>query len=182
MSERYKFADREGVYFVTPTITAWADLFTKKQYCDIVLNSLKYCQQNKGLVIHAWCIMSSHLHLIVSTKQDPLANIMRDFKKFTSKAIIDELENGTDSRKEWLLKMFADEAAQTKRGKYYKVWQDGNHPVLLDTNLMVERRLDYLHSNPVEHGHVAVETDYYYSSARDYAGNGDGLLNLEMLE
>ncbi|HED36763.1 MAG TPA: hypothetical protein ENI76_00730 [Ignavibacteria bacterium] len=47
----------------------------------MVLNSLRYCQQEKGLVIHAWCIMPSHLYLILSTQgNEQLSGIVRDFK------------------------------------------------------------------------------------------------------
>lgn len=181
MSEKYKFHDSEGIYFVTPTITDWADLFTKKQYCEIVLESLEHCQHNKGLIIHAWCIMSSHLHLIISSKGEELASIIRDFKKFTSKAIIDEISSGNDSRKEWLLKLFSEKAQQTKRQSYYKVWQDGNHPILLDTNKMLDQRLSYLHNNPVEQEIVFNPHDYCMSSAIDYA-NGKGYLEIEKID
>ncbi len=66
MSEKYKFHNEDGIYFITPTIVEWIDLFTRKEYCELVLDSLKFCQQEKGLVIHAWCIMPSHIHLIVN--------------------------------------------------------------------------------------------------------------------
>ena len=81
MSEKYKFHNPTGIYFITTTIVGWIDVFTKPVYCDIVIDSLKYCQKEKGLVIHAWCIMSSHLHLIVSSAgKEKLPAILRDFK------------------------------------------------------------------------------------------------------
>ncbi len=89
MSEKYKFHDPDGIYFVTPTIVDWVDLFTRKEYCQLIIDSLQYCQLKKGLVIHAWCIMPSHLHLIISRTGDfGLSEIMRDFKKHTSKRIV----------------------------------------------------------------------------------------------
>src|ERR1043166_1713633 len=100
MSEKYKFVDKAGIYFVTPTIVGWVDLFTKKEYTEIVLDSLQYCQKEKGLIIHAWCIMSSHLHLIISSKTGNLPDIMRDFKTFTSKKLIRQINDGAESRKE----------------------------------------------------------------------------------
>jgi putative transposase len=181
MSERYKFYDKSALYFVSPTIVSWIDLFTKKQYSDIVIDSLKYCQSKKGLVIHAWCIMSSHLHLIISTKNEELSSILRDFKKHTSKKIIEELKTGNDSRKEWILSIFEMEANLIKRNKFYKVWQDGNHPILLDTNTMLDQRLNYLHNNPVEQGVVLNTFDYVYSSALDYADQ-KGLLEIIKIE
>ena len=171
MSEKYKFVDPEGIYFVTPTITAWIDIFTKPEYSEILVESLRYCQKEKGLIVHAWCIMSSHLHLIVSSRGDKLSSIFRDFKAFTSKQITKQLYEGSDSRKEWMLSMFSSAADKIKRNIHYKVWQDGNHPVLLDTNRMMEDRLNYLHQNPVEQGIVSTPEYYIYSSAQDYAGD-----------
>ncbi|HRH02115.1 MAG TPA: transposase [Bacteroidia bacterium] len=162
-------------------MVGWLDVFTKKEYCEIILTSLSYCQKEKGLIIHAWCIMSSHLHLIVSSKQNKLEDILRDFKTFTSKAITQQLITGNDSRKEWMLSIFKQEAGKIKRVNGYKVWQDGNHPVQLDTNKMLDERLNYLHQNPVEAGMVLNEEDYFYSSAKDYA-NQKGLLEIELIE
>jgi len=91
MSEKYKFDDPEGIYFVTSTIVHWIDLFTRKQLKEIIINSLSYCQQEKGLRIHAWCLMPSHLHMIISSEKELLSAIMRDFKKHTNKKFIEEL-------------------------------------------------------------------------------------------
>ena len=81
----------------------WIDFFSRKTYADIVLDSLRYCINNKGLKVHAWCIMSNHLHLILSAPDGDLSGIIRVFKKFTSKAIIQEIETSkTESRKNCL--------------------------------------------------------------------------------
>ena len=67
----------------------WIDVFSKEQYKEIVIESLKYCIEAKGLNLHEWVIMRNHLHLIVNAKEDQkLADIIRDFKKYTSKQII----------------------------------------------------------------------------------------------
>jgi len=181
MSEKYKFFTPNGLYFVTPTIVGWIDLFSKKTYCEIILDSLRFCQNKKGLVIHAWCIMTSHLHLMVSTRQIKLEDIMRDFKTFTSKAITDQLKVGTDSRKEWMLEIFKAEAAKINRNTNFKVWQDGNHPIELISNEMIDQRLNYIHQNPVVQGIVYEPEMYVYSSARDYAGR-KGLLDIEKID
>ena len=180
MSEKYKFRDLEGIYFVTTTIVGWIDLFTKPQYCELVLESIRFCQKEKGLNVHAWCIMSSHLHLIISSENN-LSGIVRDFKTHTSKLIVKELNDGTDGRKEWMLNLFYEAAIPLKRSKKYKVWKDGNHPVQLDTNDMLEERLNYIHQNPVKQNCVVEPEHCYYSSAIDYAGQ-KGLLDIIMIE
>jgi putative transposase len=106
MSFARRIQNQEGLYFITFATLQWIDIFTQGSYIDIVLESLKYCQNEKGLRIHAWCIMSNHLHLIISTKfgVHP-SDILRDFKKFTSKQIIAAIENkeNPESRRNWLL-------------------------------------------------------------------------------
>ena len=104
MSEKYKFVDDKGMYHVTLTIVHWIDLFTRKEYAYDIIKSLRFCQENKGLKIHAWVIMPSHLHMIVSSERVPLSDIMRDFKKFTNKKIIESIQSINESRREIMLK------------------------------------------------------------------------------
>jgi len=63
MSEKYKVYDNQALTFVTMGIVDWMDLFTREVYKEIVIDSLKYCKKEKGLVIYAFVIMSNHLHL-----------------------------------------------------------------------------------------------------------------------
>jgi putative transposase len=131
VSEKYKFTDPEGTYFITSSIVAWIDLFTRPELKHVVIDSLKHCQKEKGLVINAWCLMPSHLHLIARTTKAPLPDIMRDFKKFTAKEIIKVIHRINESRSAWMLDMFSQVADGLKRIDNYKVWQDGNHPELI---------------------------------------------------
>ncbi len=181
MSEKYKFHDPEGIYFVTCTVVHWIDLFTRPELKHIVVDSLQFCQAHKGLVIHAWCVMPSHVHLIISTKGERLEAIMRDLKKHISKEIIKTIENINESRREWLLRAFSKAATKLKRVSKYKVWKDGNQPKLLETNHFLQQKLDYIHMNPVM-AEIVDEPEYYrYSSARDYCGTV-GLLKVDFIE
>ena len=69
MSTKYKFLDPEGIYFVSFATVDWVDVFTRQEYKDIFIDSLKYCQKNKGMIIHAWCLMTNHVHLIFSSNE-----------------------------------------------------------------------------------------------------------------
>lgn len=66
---RYKIADQNALYFVTFTVVNWIDVFTRRTYKIEVVNSLNYCIQQKGLKVYAWCLMSNHIHLIVSATE-----------------------------------------------------------------------------------------------------------------
>jgi len=110
----YKILNKEGIHFITFAVVEWVDVFTRKAYCDIVLDSLRHCQSERGLNIHGWCIMSNHIHLVVSAKKEDTSDILRDFKKFTSKQIIKAIsENKSESRQEWMLQFFKSKERRT---------------------------------------------------------------------
>lgn len=181
MSEKYKFVDESGMYFVTMTTVGWVDLFTRFELKHVIVDSLRYCQKEKGLVIHAWCLMPSHLHMIVSTKQEKLSDIMHDFKKFTSKELINTINRINESRRGWMLELFGEVADHLKRVSKYKVWQDGNHPELLYSAKFIRQKLDYIHNNPVADEIVDEPEEYRYSSARNYHSDRKGYIELEFI-
>ncbi len=181
MSEKYKFNDPQGTYFVTSTVVGWVDLFTRPELKHIVIGSLRFCQREKGLLIHAWCLMPSHLHMIISTDREPLPEIMRDFKKFTSREIIKEVDTAFESRRDWILELFGDVADELARVRNYKVWQDGNHPIHLTSAKVVKQKMDYIHENPVVAEIVGEPESYLYSSARDYCINQPGFLAIDFI-
>ena len=176
--DRYKIADQEQVYFLTLTVIDWVDVFTRKDYKIIIVDSLNYCIENKGLELFAWVIMSNHIHLMVRAKEGfILSHILRDFKKFTSKEITSKILEIGESRREWLLNKFAFEAKRTGRAKNYKLWRDDNHAICLEKSEWVIQRLNYIHQNPVRQMIVNNSEEYVFSSAIDYA-DGKGLVNV----
>ena len=91
----------DGIYFLTFTVVDWIDVFTRPELANVVIDSLRHCPKEKGLDIYAWCIMSSHVHLIASAGVNgDLSNIMRDMKKFTSKQIVKTIIDIPESRRE----------------------------------------------------------------------------------
>lgn len=181
MGFKYKTADDNGIYFVTTTVIGWIDLFTRKELAEIIIDSLKYCQKEKGLIIYAWCLMPSHLHMLVSADQGKnLSDIMRDFKKFTSKKITSTIREINESR-DWLMDKFSFAARTNSKSDEFKVWQDGFHPISVETNLFKEQKLNYIHQNPVEAGFVNDPQYYNYSSAINYCG-GTGLLEVVFID
>ena len=160
------------VYFLTMTIVNWIDVFTRPVYKHIIVDALKYNQENKGLVIYAWCLMSNHLHLIAEAdEKHNMSDILRDFKKFTSKAIVKEIgENQEESRKKWMLSEFEFAGRYKSNIKNYIFWQDGNEAKEIHSNSFLEQKLEYIHENPVKAEIVENDYEYLYSSAKNYAG------------
>ena len=83
MSVKYKIRDQHGLNYLTCSVTGWVDLFARQAYRDMVLDSWRYCQVHKGFQVHAYTIMSNHLHLIARCKSPfRLEEVMRDWKAF----------------------------------------------------------------------------------------------------
>jgi putative transposase len=178
MSRNYKFHTQERPYFVTFSVVRWIDVFTRREYKDILVESLKYCIEHKGLQLYAWVIMSNHVHLIIGTNGKPMESILRDVKRHTSKATTKAIsENTQESRRDWMLWLFEREGTHNSNNEKYQFWQQGNHPIELWSNAVLDQKLDYLHNNPVTAGWVDEPEHYLCSSARDYAG-GKGLIDV----
>ena len=100
MSTKYKFTDKQGVYFITATTVDWVDVFTRNIYKAILLDSFRFCQKNQGLQIHAWVLMPNHFHMISSfgKKTDP-GMVIKNIKNFTAMKVIDAIiKNPQESR------------------------------------------------------------------------------------
>ncbi len=171
-----------GIYFLTLTVVDWVDVFTRPVYKHIIIDSLKFCQKEKGLVIYAWCLMSNHLHLIAAGKENiNLSDILRDFKKFTSKRIVKSILEENESRRSWMLNRFEFAGRYDTKIKNYKFWKKGNEAKELISNSFTQQKLDYVHGNPVAAEIVDSPEQYIYSSARNYAGQ-KGLIEIEFIE
>ncbi len=162
MSTKYRFTNKSGVYFTTSTTVGWLDIFTKDIYREIVLESIRFCQRNQGLQVHAWVLMTNHLHMICSCKgaKDP-GLVLKNRKSFTAVKLIDSIiNNPKESRREYTLNLLEAEGKKSSSNYRFKLWShkqsDGkNHPILLDSDVMFNQRLNYLHWNPVTAGFVS---------------------------
>ncbi|MEM8525342.1 MAG: transposase [Bacteroidota bacterium] len=181
---RYKILDQNGLNFLTLTIVEWIDLFTRPVYSDIVIESLRYCQQEKGLMVFGYVLMPSHLHLIVRTDNTTgLSPIIQSFKSFTANQFLRYIKDTKkpESRREWLLNHFAFNARKSRNHSQHQIWQRDNHPIELYSPKVIRQKLDYIHYNPVHAKLVALPEHYLHSSASNYK-NGTGILNITLLE
>lgn len=181
MSRKYKFLDKEGLYFVSFATVNWVDVFVRDLYSEIIVESLKYCVDNLGMQLYCWCIMPSHVHLIYAAGNNDPEIILGRFKEYISKKLTKAIEeNQQESRREWLLWMFKRAAAKSSNVKHYQFWQHNNKPIALWSAKVIEQKADYLHNNPVAAGFVTEAWHWKYSSAIDYA-DGKGLIEIKFL-
>ncbi len=125
--------------------------------------------------------MTSHIHLIASSEEYELNDILRDFKSHTSKELVKGIQEINESRREWILKKFSYEAKRSGRTANFKLWQDGFHPVILDTNRKLQQRVEYIHYNPIDAGFVTHERDYVNSSYLAYEEGDSRSLNIPVI-
>ena len=171
----------DHIYFLTMTVVDWVDVFTRPTYRHIIVDALRHCQQHKGLELYAWCLMSNHLHLIAAAPPEKhLSDILRDFKRHTSKAITTAIQRDPESRRQWMLHRFAYNARIDTKSEAFKFGQDGNEAKELMSVDFTMQKLRYLHQNPVRAELVAEPEHYLYSSASNYAEQG-GLLDVLFL-
>ena len=188
MSRKYKFHNKEGLYFISFATVYWIDIMVREQYFSIIIDSLDYCRKNKGLEIYCYCIMPSHpdvyvsgqvIHLIIRAKDDNPEIVLGRFKEFTSKQLQASIkENVQESRKEWLLWMLERAGSKSSNVKGSQLWQHNNKPIELYSNEVIDQKVDYIHQNPVVSGFVNEAHHWRYSSAIDYSG-GKGVLAID---
>lgn len=175
--------NQNALHFLTFTVVGWVNVFARKKYKDILINSLKYCIKEKELLLFSYVIMSNHMHLIVRTdNENGLSAIVRDFKKYTSKEIIKAIkQNKNEFRREWMLRLFKYYAKYNSNNTEYQFWTQHNKPMELYSPKWINQKLDYIHLNPVKAGIVREPQDFIYSSAENYIGK-KGLIDVEILD
>ncbi|TLG99002.1 transposase, partial [Bizionia argentinensis JUB59] len=125
MKEGYIIRDQEKIHFITATAVDWIDAFTRKIYKDVIIDCLSFCIKNKGMILFGYVIMSNHLHLIIQSKDGKLSDLIRDFKKFTAKSILEKIQTEPESRREWMLERFKKATQTHSRNTNYQFWQYG---------------------------------------------------------
>ena len=166
------------MYFISFATVNWIDVFTRNEYKDELIKSWQYCQHNKGLEIYAWCIMPSHIHIIISSHDKPLEDIVRDMKGHTSSVFRKLLkEHSQESRREWIISMMEKEGKKNSNNIEWQFWQQHNKPIEISDQKMFADISFYIHQNPVVSGFVYEAEQWVYSSAKHFAKN-DGIIKL----
>lgn len=142
MSRNWRIYNQQGVHFISFAVVGWIDVFTRRDYKDIVVDSLIYCQKEKGLELYSWCVMSNHVHLIARAKEGyELSNILRDLKRHTSKQVLKAIqENPKESRKEWMLSIFKKAGEYNSNNKQYQFWRQDNKPIELYSPKVIDQK------------------------------------------
>lgn len=182
MSRKYKFLNKSGLYFVSFATVYWIDIMVRDAYFNLIINSLDHCRKNKGLEIYCYCIMPSHVHLIMRAKENNPDKVLGRFKEYTSKGLTNSIaDNPQESRREWLLWMMQRAAKKNSNVTGSQLWQHHNKPIELWSPEVIDQKVTYIHANPVVAGFVNEPCHWKYSSAIDYSG-GKGILEIDYID
>ena len=170
MSHSYHISDQFAPHFMTLQVVGWVDIFSRKVYRDVIIESMKFCRNEKSLEIYAYVIMTNPIHVIWRAKNGIYLISFVTSKNLQEEVLYEEIQKGTESRRDWLLKRFEFAARRNVRNSLHQFWTHENHAVELFSPGFSEQKFDYIHMNPVRAGWVENPEAYIYSSARNYAG------------
>jgi REP element-mobilizing transposase RayT len=157
---RYKIFETDYPYHVTCTVVDWLPLLEAHCIKQIIIDSLKYLQKEKGVKIFAYVIMPNHLHMIISSG-NPEKHVAQ-FKSFTARKIIDYYKDKKDRQ---VLKIMEQANPAYKTDRKYKFWQEGYCPKQITNHDIFQQKIDYIHLNPVRKGFVDSPDKWQWSSA-----------------
>ena len=170
--------DPANLYFITTSAVSRTKLFQPDEHKKILVDSLSYMHKEGWFRLHAFVIMPNHIHLLVRfVSPHNLANVMRDFKKFTAKKIAQRIITSDDQH---LLTII--ETAGGWRGKsQYKIWEDGYDARDVFSVRFLEQKLDYIHNNPCQLQWRLVEQPvaYKWSSAAFYLVGRPAIIDID---
>jgi REP element-mobilizing transposase RayT len=167
MRTRYRIHDAHATYFVTSTIVEWLPVFTTKACCDILVNFLLHGRDQRQLQIYAWVILDNYFHAILSSPS--LETTLGHLKRFTAHALLAQVKS---EKRDWLINQFTYFRAAHKKLQEHQVWQEGVHPQQIDSDAVMQQKIDYIHSNPVKRGLVGAPEHWRYSSAHEGLAGG----------
>ena len=151
-------------FFVTTACVNHTPIIEQTNSYRLLEHSLMFVSKKYKADILAYVIMPNHIHLIIYFKaENRLSDFMRDFKKYTSVEIIRKV---IEQRWQDLL----TKLKSSSKGRKFQVWQHRFDDVFLESKWLIEQKLDYIHSNPLQEQWQLVKdaTDYEYSSAKFY--------------
>ena len=171
---RYKFTEPDKPHFMTVTVLHWIPVFTRPETVSILLDSLRHLM-SQGMKVHAYVILENHLHLLAQSPE--LDKDVAKFKSYTAQQLIKWL---TERKAKTVLDQLVFYKKAHKDDRAYQFWQEGVHPELIQDEVMMRQKVEYIHQNPVKRGYVDRAEHWRYSSGRNYLGM-EGLLEVERL-
>lgn len=168
----------EHLYFITTKAVGYAHLFQRDIMKRLLIDSLDHLRTQKRMKLFCFVVMSNHVHGIAQfVAADPLADVIRDFKKHTADRLIRHLKAERDHNSlEWLASQVEHPNKQA-----YKVWEDGYNAKDVITEDFLRQKMDYIHNNPCQPrwNLSSSPVNYMWSSARFYLTDEPSIIPID---
>ena len=147
---------QSGFYHVVPKGISDQIIFSDDADRQLYLELLRTAKSETGIVLHAYCLMSNHAHLVLEDPEDNMAHALKYVHERYGAA-------------------YAEKSGRTGGVFRRPYWSE---PIEDDAYLLCAVR--YVHANPAVAG-ICAASLYPWSSARDYLGKGNGLTDTHMI-
>ncbi|MFA6909274.1 MAG: transposase [Patescibacteria group bacterium] len=180
-------------YFVTTKVKNGTDVFVDHLYCNIIINNLKYYLKTRYFDLGGFVVMPNHVHFMIRPYGEySISEILRDFKKHTSKQIIQRLKQDKKINRSLFYSSRGGRIQNPAQGSYcgirnpasalwaqtlldqfyvntrkqeFQVWQANNWIKNIYSQEFFNQKVQYIHRNPVRAGYVKTPEEFPYSSA-----------------
>lgn len=154
-------------YFVTTKAVDYLHIFERAAVKRIILDTFDGFRLRQRLKLYCFVIMPNHIHFIGQfRKDDPLGDVMRDFKHHISDRILRQLKV---ERNAGTLQILASKVDHPEK-QQHKIWEDDYNAKDIFSGDFLEQKMDYIHNNPCQPHWKLSKTpeDYIWSSASFY--------------
>ena len=154
-------------YFITTAAVGHLHLFRRDVIKRILLDTLDSFRLRKRCKLFCFVIMPNHIHFIAQfLTEDPLANVIRDFKRQTSDRILRQLKSERDVE---ILQILSRKVDHPEK-QHHKIWEDDYNAKEVFSVGFLQQKMDYIHHNPCQpHWRLSASPEeYIWSSARFY--------------
>lgn len=166
--------DPNHLYFLTGAVVKWLNLFNNKEYAKIILNTLDWNRKQRRILLFAYVIMPTHIHLIIKPLSQCISETVQSFASYTSHEVLKKLKKHKDIR---ILEIMEQEN-RDQRSKY-SVWQKF-HSENIFSEQVLNQKLNYIHLNPVRNNEdLLFRSDDEYSSAKFYDLGKQGFIEID---
>ena len=148
MSHGEKSQDATNVFHVMCRGVGRQIIFEDDADRRYLLDRLKSAKRERNVLIHAWCLMDNHIHLLIDAEPRVLAAFMQ--------RVLSEYAMYFNRRHDRVGHLFQDRYGRKA----------------IDTEAYLLEVVRYIHQNPLEYGFTNLAA-YRWSSYREYLGVGE---------
>ena len=159
---RYRRANRAGSsYFFTVVAYRRQQILCEGTFRNALRNAIEAVRATRPFVIDAWVLLPDHLHCVWTLPEGDADFSTRwaIIKRAVSIACVDS------RRDEWM-------NSSKNKHRESTIWQRRFWEHHIRNEEDFARHIDYIHFNPVKHGHALRAADWPYSTIHRYVREG----------